>query len=497
MAVPISGLDKKEPYSVSHYFLNGESAVFRVNGAECVERSITQVFNATISDPKRTIKDLEESQRPAKVGWAHPIGAVYDSEFNLVPESQFRQAQLLPDVTLERPTKKRSGTWVFLGYYNEVYGHFILEGLCRLWVLDYLKGQDVNFFFLPIRNYTEFKGRYTEPFLKAFNTRWEGKRKFTESLHIISEAVQMEHVIVPSRSFDIQGGPRADYLDIIDQLIPPPPLLPVPKRYYLSRKDLPLAQHKFINEADIEKVFTHFRFNCVNPQDLSLKKQLRAYQSAEYLAGAISSALHNSVFSTENCHVIAMNGRWPQTGRVKAAHNGVNFPNPVCPQDRLSGIKGQSLSYIENHRAFHLEGMLPGRMMYFIGPKYCYDLICKITGESPDVDGLINGISDDAAKILLLESTEFALNGNALSLVSSLLALYTKYFSSDSGYAQNMRRFNHRLQVKQKNANPDSLKTYTLFPDSEEQAIEDIINESEPIAKKILVSLRHITPKET
>ena len=499
ISFPVRDDSINSTYPVAHYFLNGRSAVFQTSPRETVDRTLTHVFNAVISDPKKTLRDLPTEGQPARKNWAHPIGAVYDAHYNLVPESQFRNNQVLPDKTLERPEETLPGTWVFLGYYNEVYGHFILEGLCRLWALSTLKDLPVKFFYLPIRDYHEFKGRYTEPFLKAYNPEWNGPGKFTDSIKIITKPVRMEHVIVPSRSFDIQGGPRLDYLSIVNKLMPPPQILPNRKRYYLSRKTLPLAQHKFINEAEVEAIFSDFGFEAVNPHELSLKKQLRVYQKAEFLAGAISSALHNSIFSPADCHVIAMNGRWPQTGRVKAAENGQNFANPVCPQDRLCAAKGQSLSYIENHRAFHIEGMLTGRMMYFIGPKYCHELVQKIMKDPRDsglVTGLTNGLTDTAMQIMLLESIEFAINGNAINLATTLKNWLSEHFQMTSELKKQLRRFDHRLGSKAKANTVDSGKAYTIFPDSTPEAVDYIIEQSSPLAQKTLTTLRALSPSK-
>ena len=293
-------------------------------------------------------------------GWAHPTGAAYDQQGQLIEESRFRSSQILESkLDPIGSFSSLSGDWIFGGYFNEIYGHFILESLARLWVFEFEALSDFDLLFFPIRNYTSTANSYTRWFFDQFGLN-------AKRIEVVSEPTTVERLVVPSRSYDIRQGPQSKFL----RQVAPVGRSSLPhrgrKKLYLSRRKLKTGTHKLINEERVEKSFEKLGFVVVHPQNMAPEQQVSLYRSATHIAGAAGSALHNSIFAPRDCNVLAINGRFDEAARREAALAGENFDSPMSPQDYLCGFAGQSLTYLHANRAFSVGSFQPRHMPYYI-----------------------------------------------------------------------------------------------------------------------------------
>lgn len=393
------------PARIDEVFADGTQVTYAWPRTDRLEDGIVTIDNAILTEP--AFPKLRGSE------WLHPTGAVYTSDGMLVEESRLRKSQELPSTLENRPGKIRKlpGKWVFLGYYNEIYGHFILESLGRFWALDRLPDEPLNFLYFAMRNYTEYEGHYTEQFLawSGLQARLEGHRG--TRIEIIKEPVQVERMIVPTRAYDIQGEFSPTFSKFSRGLSSRFAKENTPKRLYLSRRLVKPDNHYFINEAELEQVFREQGFEIINPEKLAPGKQLEAYSGAKVLAGPASSALHNSIFcQSDDVHVIALNGRWQVEVRRKmmqrqAPGGGTVRINrsPVSLQDSLAELYGHRLTYVEAYRAFDIGARFPGRMPYWIDAGFARETIARLLDEPPAGNEPARGLTV-AALCKMLES---------------------------------------------------------------------------------------------
>ncbi len=91
-------------------------------------------------------------------------------------------------------------------------------------------------------------------------------------------------------------------------------------RIYLSRRRLADGWHHMLNEEDVERTMESLGFIIVHPQDLAIRDQLALYSRADVIAGQYSSALHNAMFAPIGATVISLNCiNWYQSviGRLR------------------------------------------------------------------------------------------------------------------------------------------------------------------------------------
>ena len=113
---------------ISEYFLNGVVCQYEIPFPACSDPSLVQLKNAYLSSP--ILKGADPT-------WLQPAGAVYDNNNKLVELSRMREQQELPqEIIRSEDANILSGKHIYLGYYNQVYGHFILETLSRMWALE-------------------------------------------------------------------------------------------------------------------------------------------------------------------------------------------------------------------------------------------------------------------------------------------------------------------------------------------------------------------------
>jgi capsular polysaccharide biosynthesis protein len=268
-------------------------------------------------------------------------GGVYDESGHLVDNS-LRQdkehlgvqafPQLSPsminDIKVQHVLK---GRYLYLGFYTEHYGHFLLETLSRLWAYTENKYDGVVFNEFVIPRQTQGISSFSQLFFAPFGIK-------ASSVSIVNVTTQFEWLDVPNPQFFILNKADIDYIDtyrkISDFYIPSKKDESL--RIYVSRSKLLKRKRKVLNEAAIEKVFISHGFIVIHPQELSFLEQLALLSNTHVLAGMEGSGLHNCVFMPPGGTVINLCGvRQP---------NSIKSNQKIC--DALAHLTGLVLPFV-------------------------------------------------------------------------------------------------------------------------------------------------------
>lgn len=349
---------------IFEYFLNNSVYQYDISEEAHPEPSIVELRNAYITKPELSNNNGD---------WKQPTGAIYDEINHLIPESRMRVDQELPEYTARTPCAKYlSGKYVYLGYYNEVYGHFILETLARMWILDEIKCQDREYIFHSMHGNTSLNKSYIKEVLSSFEID-------LKKVHILNDDAVVEDLIVPS-SLSYLGVSQHERIKSVYAKVHENASAPSKStRIYVSRALVKAGNHRFINEGSIENIFENYGFKIIRPEECPFEEQVAHYRNASVLAGPLSSALHNSVFCPDGTTIIALNGRWnrprPDQDKQHVALRKRSVQDFMCLNYK------QPIHYIEAQKAFTIDGHPLGRMPYWIDESHLSKVLSDILHE--------------------------------------------------------------------------------------------------------------------
>lgn len=174
--------------------------------------------------------------------------------------------------------------------FGQHYGHFLIESMSRLWVLD----PDYHMELSPVI-FRRAKGRHNVS-------------KFVEEIFDVigikdlsdmpETQVHVKNGLIPSAAAKA-GFISSTYLNFMrkigDKLVEKLPLESKDnyrKKVYLSRSKLPSIVRKIGRERELERILLKQGFDIIFPEFLSLPQQIQIFNNAELIAGPIGSAFH-------------------------------------------------------------------------------------------------------------------------------------------------------------------------------------------------------------
>lgn len=193
-----------------------------------------------------------------------------------------------------RRIRRRRGEHFLIGNASGHFGHFVLEGLARLWALDHLSA----------RRRARLRFLVYEPELRPF------ARELLELTGVPADRI-------------VHAAP----VDRVGRLITADPAMSthywitepmqrvwwrataglsgVPtRRVYLSRRAA--RQRILVNEEEIEAVFAEAGFEIVRPETLALREQVELAHSASHLAGAVGSQMYLAAFQQPGASTLVL-----------------------------------------------------------------------------------------------------------------------------------------------------------------------------------------------
>ncbi|MFS7222053.1 DUF563 domain-containing protein [Rahnella inusitata] len=179
------------------------------------------------------------------------------------------------------------GDYYFLGSLHRHFGHFIVEGLSRLWALD----------MLPENIRKEIKFIYYEDSVKPFSLELlklcgiDAERLISAPRNAI-----IERIFVPDISYRTHHwNSRLQQLtyDKISKCITKRHV--GSERIYLSRRNIP--DRPLRNELEIENLFSQLGFDIITPEKISITEQISIVKYAKVIAGPVGSQMYLSAFN--------------------------------------------------------------------------------------------------------------------------------------------------------------------------------------------------------
>lgn len=222
---------------------------------------------------------------------------VFDAAGNLVPETG-PDNKPAPAEKSRQTSKYYEGDFVYCGrarFFH--FGHFLVEGLDRVWPLldNKYKNAKLVFIVKPRENLPE----YVTEFLRLFGVG-------PERLILLKETARFEHLYVPQRASRIAGYTSQVQNQVYQQIAKN---ARADKKYgekiYMSRARL--AKGAIFGEEKIQRIFERNGYHIIYPEELSIEQQVAVAAGAREIAGLAGSALHLSVFMQPGGRVVQLN----------------------------------------------------------------------------------------------------------------------------------------------------------------------------------------------
>lgn len=170
---------------------------------------------------------------------------------------------------------------VFIGAMPKHYGHFILEGLSRLWF--YLEASNKRYRAVYISD--EGEDRFLE-FMQFFGIESENIRK-------IEKPTRFRTVIVPEQSIRLHDYFHQNYkltIERIKQAIEPVSN----EKVYFSKKER--RNDRAIGEEPIARVLSNNGYKTYYPELMSLRETVAVLRGAKRFAATSGTNIHNAIF---------------------------------------------------------------------------------------------------------------------------------------------------------------------------------------------------------
>jgi capsular polysaccharide biosynthesis protein len=213
------------------------------------------------------------------------------------------------------------GLHYFAGAAFGHFGHFLLEGLSRWWLLALLPES--------VRAELRFV-LYDERPLHAWQLEvLECLGVAADRIVYLTEPMRFERMIVSAAAYHLHRGASSAQRDTWERVGHAFDRGAGPARVYLSRSRYK-HNRVLLNEAEVERIFEARGFLVLHPQELGIAEQVAAIRHAELIAGSAGSAMYLSAFARRGARKLIVSPR--------------NF---TFRDDQLiSHLRGEQLAYV-------------------------------------------------------------------------------------------------------------------------------------------------------
>lgn len=280
-----------------------------VAGLHIAPESATQIWrehpwHQEIADfklPQKELISLQSAYVTASrhLGSEQAEGGVYTADGSYVSSS--RHLRRGKDLTASNPeavdppgdVPRQQGRYLYLGWFFNHYGHFILESLARAWAVQEAASMDGY-----IMHVHAADGRPAAYLLDFFDLLSIPREK----LVFARQDMQVDELLLPSQQAVLSRGLSTHMLALYRQLgrraaQQEKGAGDVGKKLYISRRFLPPDQRGASNEKALEERFLADGYRVVHPQFLRIKTQLAIFSRGTDFAGLEGSGLHNVLFA--------------------------------------------------------------------------------------------------------------------------------------------------------------------------------------------------------
>jgi len=261
-------------------------------------------------------------------------GGVTDGGGRFVELSRLHEAPCAIGGAYNIRCKRQRGTVIFIGYLLNVWGHFLTDGLKKLWFLQTPEGcelikQGASVAYVTLNN-EQLSSQQAELYRLAGLDSSDWLQ--------VTEATQFDCVIVPKNSFVTFPNETRTFDSRFAQTIASikrnalkevgTNLKPIERIYFTRTR---LAGHKDTNEREVENFFRRLGYSIISPERLSVQQQIFLWANCTYAATTEGSIAHSAMFMQPTSHLVILRKACYVNGYQQAAN-------------LLSGVKVTSLS---------------------------------------------------------------------------------------------------------------------------------------------------------
>lgn len=209
------------------------------------------------------------------------VVSIYDKDGFVLESNRIvmgRQAYSVGGI--RKPKKLLKGTYIYGDTPSPSYGHFITEGVARLWYAK--KHPNIPIIWIRGKSLSVMQ----EKILKLLGIK--NKSIF------INETVELEECIFPFPSISLGDYALPGYFEFMG--VVSPKAIIKGKKIFLSRGELDSAGRKETNSKELDELMKSYGFDIYYPEKYSLEEQLHEISTSEIVAGIEGSAFHTLVF---------------------------------------------------------------------------------------------------------------------------------------------------------------------------------------------------------
>lgn len=280
-------------------------------------------------------------------------GGVVDNNMNFVKNSQFLRKSKGGSLLSSYQFSPNDADFVdvevlYAGVLINHFGHFLVEGLSRLWYLCENYDKNLHVAFLMPKNQAIFPQFWEFADMLGIDRN---------KIHIIKNITKFKKIYVPRQAHILDTSYN-------DKFIVPYRYISskLPKRnkekYYLSRSKFK-GGTLCLGEYLFENIYKNNGYKIVYPEKLSLKEQITLIKNASEIAGISGTAMHMALFADNNIDItilertdcpIPEQALINQAIEANAYYVGVNinpFPTDHSIGPTLLSVTDEMASYCE------------------------------------------------------------------------------------------------------------------------------------------------------
>ena len=186
----------------------------------------------------------------------------------------------------------REETVVYCGYMVNHWGHFLIEGVTRLWYfLEQDASVDKYVFFLDEGEQRQIQGNYRE-FFQLLGI-WD-------KLEFINRPTTFRRVIVPDRGIHMRQGYAPKLLGVFDRIaenVRPQPDWDTPEKIYFSRSQFQKGQPFEFGFDALDNFFAKNGYTILYPEKVPLSRMIHYIRSCQVVATLSGTLPHNMLFA--------------------------------------------------------------------------------------------------------------------------------------------------------------------------------------------------------
>ena len=248
------------------------------------------------------------------------MGGVLDENNRYVESSKYNGDWLKLgnpyDLDLELIVEKHEKC-IYLGFFIEHWGHYLIDCLGRAWYLNAQNFKDYYIVFLS-KDSDKIKGNYLRLLeLLGINQ---------ERVCVVKKPTRFDEVVIPCMATDCEYNFTNSWVDMWNRIVANATITNVHSKVYLSRQRFETAKNKELGEKDIEMQFISNGYKVMYPELLSLDEQISIFNTCDSVACINGTIPLNVLFKgSNNLELIVINKTSLPHNNLKMACRAVNI----------------------------------------------------------------------------------------------------------------------------------------------------------------------------